>query len=121
MASRSNIGQKIQYSQLSIFSNCFLKYILYKRKKAPFCNNQFKKMFLHVSLFILTLNAPILGQMKIKVKFLCAPFSNTLKHFLRYGKEVGKIFDFIFHPAETFFGIWIFVKLFRILYHNTFS
>ena len=37
---------------------------------------------------------------KIKVKFL------------RTGKEVEKIFDFIFHHAETFFGIQVFLENF---------
>ena len=45
--SHSNIGQKIQYFLLSIFSNCFLKYILsIWKKRAPFCNKQLKEMFL---------------------------------------------------------------------------
>ena len=59
---------------------------------------------------------------KLKLN-LCTPFSNTLKHFLRYGKEVEKIFDFIFHPAETFFGIRVFLENFlgyciRMHFHN---
>ena len=62
-------------------------------------------MFFHVSAFILNLNTPILGERKTKVKFLCAPFSNTLKYFFKVWQEIGQIFDFIFHPAEIFFGI----------------
>ena len=38
--------------------------------------------------------------------------------FLRYGKEAGKIFNFIFHSVETFFGIWIFmICIIMILYY----
>ena len=47
-------------------------------------------MFLHVSPLILILNAPILGQRKIKVKFLCTPFSNTLKHVFKVRKGSGE-------------------------------
>ena len=107
--SHSNIGQKIQYSQLSIFSNCLLKYTLSKHKKEQLSViTSSRKCFS----FHFNLQCPNFGQRKIKVKFLCTPFSNTLKHFLRYGKEVKKIFDFIFRPAETFFGIRFFLENF---------